>query len=368
MTSHQFVFPPPPPPPPPTQPSYHNPGGPHNSWNNARGNRSDHRRGQSGFNRGSRGGARGSSGGGSRGSRGGSRGGSYGLYHTGFDSRSTNSAGHSYPLPQYPPGQQLHYPAAPQNHIHPAPAYSTVPIGQPAPGVDVGVEYHDNSQGQAQFYSVPQDGTPYNYNFPNQNTPYNPQQAPQYVPVAPLQDNQYPTMIRGPPIRMGFGANNRTAGDQHVQAQYQIQPQSISSGVHHLQHGSGSTMPPSFRAASQILLNNTRYDSPNPYPDQRNRGQKRQHDGIAGQRRHKIKTSAEMKTKVAPAVPSFGTPLPVILPPSQETEERPKRKKRRHNQLGLTPKSLEYESSEDENDVDEEVKLANAAGLPSSDR
>lgn len=75
-----------------------------------------------------------------------------------------------------------------------------------------------------------------------------------------------------------------------------------------------------------------------------------------------------MKTKVAPAVPSFGTPLPVSLPPSQETEERPKKKKRRHNQLGLTPKSLEYESSEDGNDVDEEVKLADAAGLPSSDQ
>ena len=357
MTSHQFVFPPPPPPPPPTQPSYHNPGGPHNPWNNARG------RGQSDFNRGSRGR------GGSRGvPRGGSRGGSYGLYHTGFDSRSTNSSGNSYPFPQFPPGQQLHYPAAPQNHILPTPAYSTVPIAHSAPGVDVGVKYHNDTQRQAQFYSAQQDGALYNYNFPNQNNPYNPQQPPQYVPVAPLQDNQYPTISQGPPIRMGFGANNYTAGDQHFQVQHQIQPHRISSGVHHLQHGSGPVMPPSFRAASQTRPSHTRCDSPNSYPDQRNRGQKRQHDGIAGQRRHKNKTSAEMKTKVAPAVPSFGTPLPVSLPPSQEIEERPKKKRRRHNQLGLTPKSLEYESSEDENDVDEEVKLADAAGLPSSDR
>lgn len=363
MTSHQFVFPPPPPPPPQTQSSYHNPAGPHNSWNNGRGNRSDHRRGQSGFNRGSRGGLRGGARGGLRGGpRGGSRGGSHCLYHTGFDSRPTNSPGHSHPLPQYPPGQQFHYLAAPQNHVHPTLAYS------PAPGVDVGVEYHDDTQRQVQFYSVQQDGTSYKYNFPNQNAPYDPQQAPQYVPVAPLQDNQYPTLIRGPPIRMGFGANDYTAGDQHVQAQHQIQPHPISSGVHHLQHGPGSIMPSSFRAVSQTPLNITRYDSPNPFPDQRTCGQKRQHDGIAGQRRHKNKTSAEVKTKVAPAVPSFGKPLPVSLPPSQETEERPKRKKRRHNQLGLTPKSLEYESSEDENDVDEEVKLANAAGLPSSDR
>lgn len=362
MTSPQFVFPPPPPPPPQTQPSYHNPGGPHSPWNNARGNRSDHRRGQSGFNRGSRGGFRG-------GLRGGSRGGSYCLYPTGFGSHPTSSPGHSYSLPHYPPGQHLHYLPAPQNHVHPTPTFSTVPIAQPAPGVDVGVGYHDDTQRQVQFYSVQQDGTSYKSNFPNQNPPpYNSQQAPQYVPVAPPQDNQYPTMTPGPPIRMGFGANDYTAGDQHVQAQQQTRPHLTSSGAHYLQHGSGSIMPSSFRAVSQPPLDNNRYDSPNPFLDQRNRGQKRQHDGTAGQRRHKNKNSAEIKIKVAPAVPSFGKPLPVSLPPSQETEERPKRKKRRHNQLGLTPKSLEHESSEDENDLDEEIKLANAAGLPSSDR
>lgn len=279
------------------------------------------------------------------------------MYHAGFDSRPTNSPGHNYSLPQYPPGQQLHYPA-----------YSTAPIAQPASGVNIGVEYCENTQRQAQFYNVQQNGTPYNYNFPNQNNSYNPQQAPQYVSVVPLQENQYPTMLRGPPIRTGFDANNYTAGDQHVQVQHQVQPHPISSGLHHLQHSSGFIMPPSVQATSQTRLNDPRYDSPKPYSDPRDRGQKRQHDGIAGQRRHKSKASAEIKTKVAPAVPSFGIPLPVSLPPSQEPEERPKKKKRRHNQLGLTPKSLEHESSEDDNDVDEEFKLANAAGLPSSDR
>lgn len=67
---------------------------------------------------------------------------------------------------------------------------------------------------------------------------------------------------------------------------------------------------------------------------------------------------------MAPAVPSFGIPLPVKPPTPQETGRR-KKKKRRHNQLGLTPKTVEYESSEEEeNDVDEEIKLAAAAGLP----
>lgn len=279
------------------------------------------------------------------------------MYHAGFDSRPTNNLGNNYPLLQFPPEQQLHYPTCP-----------TASITQLTAGVNTAVEYCENLRGQAQFYSVQQNGTPYNYNFPNQNNSYNPQQAPQYVSVTPLQENQYPTMLQGPPIRMGFGANNPTAGDQHIQVQHKIQPHAMSSGSYHLQHSSGSIMPPSVPATSQARPKDPRYDSSRPYSDLRCRGQKRQHDGVSGQRRHKSKASAETKTKVAPAVPSFGIPLPVSLPPSQETEERPRKKKRRHNQLGLTPKSLEHESSEDENDVDEEFKLANAAGLPSSDR
>ena len=56
-------------------------------------------------------------------------------------------------------------------------------------------------------------------------------------------------------------------------------------------------------------------------------------------------------------------------PAPQEMARRPKKKKRRHNQLGLTPKTLEHESSEEEeNDVDEETKLAVAVGLPDSAR
>jgi hypothetical protein len=74
-----------------------------------------------------------------------------------------------------------------------------------------------------------------------------------------------------------------------------------------------------------------------------------------------------MKTQVAPAVPSFGIPLP-LKPPAPLETGRKRKKKRRHNQLGLTPKTLEHESSEEEgNDIDEEAKLAVAAGFVGSE-
>ncbi|KAL8664806.1 MAG: hypothetical protein Q9168_007838 [Polycauliona sp. 1 TL-2023] len=64
-------------------------------------------------------------------------------------------------------------------------------------------------------------------------------------------------------------------------------------------------------------------------------------------------------TQVAPAVPSFGNPLPVKPPaPQVESKNSKKKKKRRINQLGLTPKTDEHVSSSEEDDMDEESKLA----------
>lgn len=69
--------------------------------------------------------------------------------------------------------------------------------------------------------------------------------------------------------------------------------------------------------------------------------------------------SATHGTQVAPAVPSFGNPLPVKPPaPQIETKKAKKKKKRRVNQLGLTPKTVEHASSSEEDDIDEELKLA----------
>lgn len=49
-----------------------------------------------------------------------------------------------------------------------------------------------------------------------------------------------------------------------------------------------------------------------------------------------------------------------MKPPAlYENTRKPRKKKRKHNQLGLTPKAEEHESSEEEeDDVNEEARLA----------
>ena len=82
-------------------------------------------------------------------------------------------------------------------------------------------------------------------------------------------------------------------------------------------------------------------------------GQKRIHCEAFGASRTSLP-----RTLTAPAVPAFGAPLP-SLPTVQSDKKQLTKKKRKHNQLGLTPRREEHESSEEE-DVDEESKLAAA--------
>jgi len=67
--------------------------------------------------------------------------------------------------------------------------------------------------------------------------------------------------------------------------------------------------------------------------------------------------NAHPKPMAPPAVPAFGTSLVGIALGASDGNQRPRKKKRRHNQLGLTPKTEDHESSEEE-DIDEESKLA----------
>ncbi|KAJ5936383.1 hypothetical protein N7454_005018 [Penicillium verhagenii] len=76
--------------------------------------------------------------------------------------------------------------------------------------------------------------------------------------------------------------------------------------------------------------------------------------------------STAPKVPAPPAVPSFGNPLPCKPPPAADVTRKPpiKKRKRKQNVLGLTPKTDEHESSEEEEDVDEESKATNPDAGP----
>lgn len=92
-------------------------------------------------------------------------------------------------------------------------------------------------------------------------------------------------------------------------------------------------------------------------PRSRGRGRESQISGHRGRGGRQA-----MEGRAAPAVPSFGLslPAPIQSPRSQSTADEPRSKKRKYNQLGLTPSTEIRESSEEQEDVDdnEEGKLA----------
>ena len=74
--------------------------------------------------------------------------------------------------------------------------------------------------------------------------------------------------------------------------------------------------------------------------------------------------STAPRAPAAPAVPRFGLPLPSKPVAAPEVSVPVKKRKREHNQLGLTPKQEEHVSSEE--DVDEEERLARSMGITSN--
>ncbi|MCJ1378422.1 hypothetical protein MMC17_001520 [Xylographa soralifera] len=147
----------------------------------------------------------------------------------------------------------------------------------------------------------------------------------------PNRESLYNTKppLMGPPIRMGFpGTGWTNSVQQHGQTFGQVVPQS-SKPVE------------------------------TKFPAQQGPGQQRTSSAACNRPRNVISG-----TLALPSVPEFGTAIAIAHPPNLEKAHKP-RKKRKHNQLGLTPKTEDHESSEDE-DVDEELKLAavQASGLP----
>ena len=323
MNSQNFVFPPPPPPPPQvgpqSYPSYAPP--PYQQ------NFSQHGGGY---------GARGR-GGNFRGSRGGSsyngqtlRSNGYVAANNGYNSQTNGYPNGAYPLPNYPTIQQNQYP------VQGGYGYGTSPM-----------------HGSGPLTSGPRTGTYNPSNFPNKQVPFESRHSSQQQ----YQSQAVPPMVMGPPIRMGFDAEQPNRFQQtpipqpnpysHTDSNRMVPFPSSENNVngHRRQNSPGDIRP-------------TRNYSPSPFPSYRGRGQKRMHSDAFGSSRTSV-----LRTPAAPAVPSFGNALPVKPPLPQENGKKPRKKKRKHNQLGLTPRTEEHESSEEELDVDEEKKLAVQAGI-----
>ena len=177
--------------------------------------------------------------------------------------------------------------------------------------------------------------------------------------AAAVNNNSNPTnahtgqpVLMGPPIRMGFDAQ------QSVPQKWQF-AKPIANGTNGYHHGLLKGNDSHYGRSSPVGFPSGIHQALNPFPGHRGRGRKRGHGEAFNRTRNQNR-----HTPVAPAVPSFGgpVPLPVKPPALHETTRKPRKKKLKHNQLGLTPKAEERESSEEEeDDVDEEAKLASVA-------
>ena len=331
--SNPFNFPPPPPPPPIQNASYFA-----QSTAQSRGG-FNNIPGRGGVGHRGRGRGRGHSQGGLPGGYAGNHGNALGYsgYPQGNNSGMDGHYNHpnaygtgNYPLPDYPQVQQPQYPPNVYNSF--GQSYSQQPSSQsyPNPPYSSYPPFPSNGQTNASHF---------NSRPPNQNLPYAP---PSHN--MPQQPNGVvsPPMMMGPPIHIG--SDGRPVGQE-------MPPYA------HLTTQDGNRMPLGNRPSG--ASRSARYDSPNSFTG---RGTKRNRTEA-----FRKTSDARPSTQVAPAVPSFGNPLPNTLPTKPpvpvENAKKKKKKKRRHNQLGLTPKTEEYVSSEeDQDDQDEEAKLAAAAG------
>jgi hypothetical protein len=305
-----FSYPPPPPPPPAAN-------APPPPLSNLRGG--------FGNSRGGRGRGRGNNrGGGQRGGFSHSRGAP--AYNSGGLQSSPPSSG--YPLPNYPQWQQpvgttqTPYQAPYQApHTQQPAQYSTQSYTYP-PAVQSFGHAAAPQMGQASMSMPPSysaQSSYYGHGLPT-------------APPVPQPTTQAPLM--GPPIRWGFD-RPQSAGRGNVKGQ---------------NHG-----------------------SPNPFPGGGNK-RKRDHSSRGFHTSQPSpndsgtmvqKPQSLPKVQVAPAVPTFGFSLPPKPPPLEgaPSEKSRKKRKRKQNQLGLTPKGEVHEDT-DEDDIDEEAAFLQA-GQPS---
>ncbi|KAL4902529.1 hypothetical protein BDW74DRAFT_157982 [Aspergillus multicolor] len=308
MNPQGFSFPPPPPP-PPTQQNQPQQQYPHNNGYTQYG---QNQHGQ----RGGRGGGGGQFRGRGRGygNRGGGRGGHF------MNSDANRSGGYTAAAGGYAPMTYLGYPT---QHLpnHQAVPQFTQPPSQNYSGTVTGNSFASTSQ----YPQATAHGTPYQHQQ-SYGTPYaapTTQQTPAYPPAHPTQ-HATPSLqltMMGPPIRWGFENTGNSGSFSGPQRPNQRGPRQKNAHNHH--------------------------NSPGKHAN------KRDHASAFGKPH-----STAPRVPAPPPVPSFGNPLPSKPPTPADTARKSKKKKRKHNQLGLTPKTEDHESSEEEDDADEETRLA----------
>ncbi|KAL2004963.1 hypothetical protein VTN00DRAFT_2813 [Thermoascus crustaceus] len=340
MTSQGFSFPPPPPPPPPqqNQPSFQTPSASPYGQNSygARGGR-----GSGGYNRGR---GRGYGGRGGRGGHFGASDAGHAPYHANPPSAVNQSYAQvnygAYPAQHYPPAASSAS-AAPYNASRP-PSY---PPSHGQPGFAPGQPFSQSPASHLPSYP-PQPTYDTGYNASTKlphSTSYPPQATPSgFTSPIPAPHTSSPAphaapAVMGPPMRWGF--DDRRSARYYPEETYSSKPNSSyepqPSNAHH--HRSAPTP-----AADTFTRN----------------GNKRPYSSAFGKPQAQAQAQAAApQTPAPPPVPSFGNPLPSKPPPAVDATRKPRKKKRKHNQLGLTPKTEEHESSEEEDDVDDEARL-----------
>ena len=351
MSGQRFTFPPPPPAPPKDFPSYVGVSQPFGGANSYRGKEDGRDYGNRGWGRGSnRGGRRGGPFGSSP-SRSGYSNPSFGVNKRqssapdmGHNARTNDYKRSRYPLPGYPPVQ---LPQLPTN-VHQGYGLQTPAFPANARPPQVAHTTHGNSS--YQIYNGQHQPFPHGY---GPSLPSVQMTLPTASNDDSFQIKSHPgqPVLMGPPIRMGFDAGRNSS-----QTPPNAQPTADGNSAHQQRQSDGNMSP--YRYSSPIGLHSVSHESSSTFLGSRGRGQKREH-GLT----HRRPQNRSQQIQVTPAVPSFGGPLSLPLKPPvlHGSTRRPKKKKRKHNQLGLTPKTEEHESSEEEDDTDEEARLAAVA-------
>ncbi|WEW58477.1 hypothetical protein PRK78_003945 [Emydomyces testavorans] len=314
MSRGGFSFPPPPPPPPPSTTSINTFQNAHSQSSRGRGGRSagTHHRGRG------------------RGTGHASRGG----YMNGAPAANyTPTQNYPYQTVNNPPSE-YNMPGSQRPTVYPVTAYRHA---------------HTASQ-------FPSPQTPYGSPA---SSPYPPQHQPRHPPHSPTG---YPSQLRAsplmpppprnashgsppmmsPPLRWGFD-HPGSSGPYPPQQNYPTVPHQLPRQGH--DHQGGYRQQRNFNTYNGFGAYSSS-DRP------QNRMNKRPHSTAFSSKPGDIRPTAPLP------VPSFGNPLPSKPPTAVEATRRPKKKRRKYNQLGLTPKTEEHESSEEEDDADEESKLA----------